>query len=266
MKVTNGRWRPPPNEPPSVVIDECSIPADLTLEQARRPRRERRRQHVAAGSHALDRVARLSRAGSEPAPPRPDQLLASGGAIPMLILAPRTSVLCGLVAAAVCLSIPVEASARTCALSGTPPTGITNRSAARATVCLINRARAHRGLRPLRINRRLALAARRHSRDMVRRRYFSHSSLSGVSPLGRIRRTGYLHGARRYLVGENIAWASGSQATPKSIAQAWMRSPGHRANVLRRRFRDVGVGIAEGAPEWGVLAAVTYTCDFGRRR
>ena len=184
----------------------------------------------------------------------------------MLTLAPRPLVLCGLVAAAVCLSISEEASATSCTLGGTLPTGVANRSAARATVCLINRARTRRGLRPVRTNRRLALAARRHSRDMVRRRYFSHSSLSGVSPLGRIRRTGYLHGARRYLVGENIAWASGSQATPKSIAQAWMRSPGHRANALRRRFRDVGVGIAEGAPEWGVLAAATYTCDFGRRR
>lgn len=47
--------------------------------------------------------------------------------------------------------------------------------------------------------------------------------------------------------------------------RAWMRSPGHRANILSRTFREVGVGIAIGAPTTagGVLDAGTYTTDFG---
>ena len=183
----------------------------------------------------------------------------------MLTLAPRTLVLCGFVAVVFSV-VPEKASATGCALGSLPPREESNRSAVNATVCLINLARAHRGLRPLRLNGRLTLAARRHSNDMVRRGYFSHWSLSGSTPLSRIRRTGYLRGARRYLVGENIAWGSGARATPESIVRAWMRSPGHRANILRRRFRSVGVGIAAGAPPSGVLHAATYTNTFGRRR
>jgi uncharacterized protein YkwD len=136
---------------------------------------------------------------------------------------------------------------------------------ARATLCLLNEERGRRGLGRLRLNDRLSAAADRHSRDMVRRNYFSHDSLSGATFVDRIRRTGYLRSARSWSVGENLAWGSGSRGTPEQILRAWMDSPAHRANILTRRFREIGIGVAEGAPVRVGVAAATYTTDFGSR-
>jgi uncharacterized protein YkwD len=133
-----------------------------------------------------------------------------------------------------------------------------------ATLCLLNRERARHGLTPLRLSSRLSVAARRHSRDMVRRHYFSHTSRSGASFVTRIKRTGYLRAARSWSVGENIGWGSGAHSTPSSMVEAWMDSPGHRRNVLGR-FRHVGIGIRAGSPAGGYADAATYTTDFGRR-
>jgi uncharacterized protein YkwD len=101
---------------------------------------------------------------------------------------------------------------------------------------------------------------------MDARNYFDHTSRGGASFVDRIRRTRYLKGARGWVVGENIAWGSGSLATPRSIMRAWMNSPGHRANILNRRFREIGVGIAKGAPAAGVGNGATYATSFGARR
>jgi uncharacterized protein YkwD len=135
----------------------------------------------------------------------------------------------------------------------------------RATLCLLNAERSRRGLPRLRLNDRLSEAADRHSRDMVRRRYFAHDSLTGASFVDRIRRTGYLRSARSWSVAENLAWGSGNRGTPAQIMRAWMDSPAHRANILTGRFREVGIGVSEGAPLRVGLAAATYTTDFGAR-
>jgi uncharacterized protein YkwD len=100
---------------------------------------------------------------------------------------------------------------------------------------------------------------------MVHRDYFSHDSLSGASFVDRIRRTGYLSGPRSWIVGENLAWGSGDRSSPASIVRAWMHSPGHRANILQGRFREVGIGLASGAPESVAGPAATYATDFGAR-
>ena len=92
---------------------------------------------------------------------------------------------------------------------------------------------------------------------MVRHHYFEHGDFAG-----RIHHAGY-HG---YTLGENIAWGSLRYSTPESIVRMWMHSPGHRANILRPQFRDIGIGIARGAPERGVHGAATYTTDFGKPR
>jgi uncharacterized protein YkwD len=130
-----------------------------------------------------------------------------------------------------------------------------------ATLCLLNRARAHAGLRPLRLNRKLSRAARRHARDMVRRRYFAHDSPDGRSSVERMRATRYVPRNAAWMVGENIGWGNGSLAQPAALVRMWMHSRKHRANILNRRFRDIGIGIAPGVPVGGDGA--TYTTDFG---
>ena len=101
---------------------------------------------------------------------------------------------------------------------------------------------------------------------MVAHRFFSHSSPGGAGLLERLRRAGrYLDGARGFAIGENLAWGTGALATPREIVLSWMGSPGHRRNVLDRRFREVGLGIALGTPRAGGAGA-TYANQFGVRR
>lgn len=156
---------------------------------------------------------------------------------------------------------PVAQAAASCGNSGGE---VSERALESSTVCLLNRERASRGLRALRVNRRLSAAAQRHTDDMVRRRYFAHNSRSGASSVDRIRRTGYLKGARSWIVGENLAWGSGSRSTPRSIVDSWMHSSGHRRNILTRRFREIGIGVTSRAPTSGSSAAATYTTTFGQ--
>jgi uncharacterized protein YkwD len=81
----------------------------------------------------------------------------------------------------------------------------------------------------------------------------------------RILRTGYARN-QGWSLGENIAWGTGDLGTAGSIQRAWMESPGHRANILRPQFREIGIGIAVGAPVPGGDEGATYTTDFGVRR
>ena len=134
-----------------------------------------------------------------------------------------------------------------------------------ATVCLLNAERRARGLGRLRLSDALTRAAYRHARDMVVRKYFAHTSPSGRTFISRIRATGYMSRARRWTVGENLAWGAGTRATPAAIVRAWMRSPAHRANILNRSFREIGLGIALGAPRRGYSQAATYGNEFGSR-
>lgn len=158
---------------------------------------------------------------------------------------------------------PGASAAGACSAANASVNTATKRALVRATLCRLNVVRSRAGRRPLRLNRRLSTAARAHSRAMARRHFFSHDSLNGASFLDRIRGTGYLRGARSWRVGENIAYGSGRLSTPRSIGRAWMNSPGHRANILSRSFRSIGIGIAAGTPLGG--GGATYTTDFGRR-
>ena len=138
-------------------------------------------------------------------------------------------------------------------------------AAGETTVCLINRERTRRGLPALRLNALLNQASLEHSQDMVRQRYFEHTSLDGRTVGDRIRASGYARGVSAS-GGENIAYGFGRESTPEAIVQLWMHSPGHRADILRASFTEIGIGIATGAP--GVSPAkqfdsATYTTDFG---
>jgi uncharacterized protein YkwD len=154
-----------------------------------------------------------------------------------------------------------SAHAAQCAGADADPDQLTLSQTRAATVCLLNAERAHHGLRPLRHSSGLALAGQRHARDMVARRYFSHDSLSGRRFDQRIARTGYARGGA--LLGENLAYGGGRLATPREVVRSWMNSPGHRANVLKPAFREVGIGMVRALPVAGDGA--TYAAEFGRR-
>lgn len=159
------------------------------------------------------------------------------------------------------VAAPATASAATCAGADRSPTKLGEAGVRHATLCLLNRVRAAHGLRRLRADRRLAKAAVGHSRDMVRHRYFAHESRSGAPFTARIARTGWTRSRHRYVLGENIGWGSGDLATPRAMVRGWMLSAPHRANILDRRYRAVGVGVAFGIPVGG--SGATYSTDFG---
>jgi len=168
-----------------------------------------------------------------------------------------------LLALLVCLVAPSAAQAA-CAGAGVAPTPGNLGTVRAAVLCLHNQERAAHGMGKLRENARLRRAAAGHSRAMVARGFFNHVAPGGVSMTDRIRRAGYIRGARSWTVGENLGWGTGTLATAREIHVAWMRSPGHKANILRRGFREIGIGIEPAAP----LAAepgATYTANFGTR-
>lgn len=135
-----------------------------------------------------------------------------------------------------------------------------------AVTCLINEQRVKARLRSLRPSGRLRQAALGHSQEMVQEGYFEHTSPSGETFVDRIIGTGYARRARRWLVGENLVWGSGSQSTPQALVGSWMGSPAHRANLLRARFREVGVAAVRGTPvDAADYYGVTISSEYGFR-
>src|SRR5262245_52384032 len=112
-----------------------------------------------------------------------------------------------------------------------------------AILCLHNQIRARHDLPLLRENARLRRAALGHSRAMVGERYFEHTTPGGTTMVDRIMRARYARPNEGWAVGENLAWGTGPLATARAAMQSWMNSPGHRANILRRTYRELGVGV-----------------------
>ena len=136
-----------------------------------------------------------------------------------------------------------------------------------ATLCLLNAERRARRRRPLRDNRQLRVAALRHSRDMVERDFFDHVNPDGLDAHRRIVRAGYRLPRSGGVTGENLASAEEEKSTPAEIVEGWMHSPGHRRNILRPAFREIGIGILPEATDYSHPdnRGATYTTTFGRR-
>ncbi|MEQ8833583.1 MAG: CAP domain-containing protein [Miltoncostaeaceae bacterium] len=156
---------------------------------------------------------------------------------------------------------------RACPGAEAEPRTASPRALAATTVCLVNRIRVQRRLPRLRPQRSLDAFAQGFARRMVRQRFFDHDVPGGPTFSQRARASTYARAARRMAMGENLAWGQGSYSTPAAIVESWMRSPGHRANILNRTFRDIGVGFVPGVPQAGGRsgASGTYVHAFGRR-
>ena len=100
----------------------------------------------------------------------------------------------------------------------------------------VNRVRRRHGLHRLRLVPRISFVAAFHSQDQAVNRFVSHSSSDGTPFYARIRRV-----ATAREVGETIIEYSG-RSTGRGIVRAWMRSPGHRRELLTARYRRIGIG------------------------
>ena len=126
---------------------------------------------------------------------------------------------------------------------------------------LHSQARASNGLATLCVSEILTQAAQYHSQEMIDQGYFSHNSYNGESYSARLERFGYNSYTK---VAENIAWGSGSLASPEYIFRSWLESSDHRANILDPDYREIGIGTATGEYE-GYSDSTVYTVDFGVR-
>jgi uncharacterized protein YkwD len=137
----------------------------------------------------------------------------------------------------------------------------TRRQATSAVICLVNLLRARYDMRPVRTSYALTETALQHSDDMVRRTYFSHDAPSEPFSV-RMSRTGYARAHRRCTLSEAMAW--GTNATARVLVRMLRRSPEHRAILLDPAQRDMGTGLALGAPASDVsTASSTLVLTFG---
>jgi uncharacterized protein YkwD len=178
-----------------------------------------------------------------------------------------TAAVLALAAIAVAGGRATAAAPDPCADSGAPATLLTDDQYAEAINCLVNLRRVAAGRRPLASSASLQRAAVRHSADMVALGFFSHSGPGRWNLVSRLRATGYISRRFAWRVGENLAWGTAGLSTPRSIVEAWMQSPEHRANLLFAGFRDLGVGAIHGTPLPSPGGrGITVTADFGFRR
>jgi uncharacterized protein YkwD len=119
----------------------------------------------------------------------------------------------------------------------------------------VNEARAAHGLGSVTADATLTRAARAHSAEMLRGNYFAH---------GDFRTRMIRFHVRGPFVGENLAWGSGSYASPQAVIEQWLASPAHRANLLRPTFTRIGVGAVQGT-FLSNAGSTVLTADFAGR-
>ena len=141
------------------------------------------------------------------------------------------------IALGIAILAPLSASAERRHLPQTEGTEIS----AESIVAAMNAERRQRGLRELRLDPRLNAAAADRTRDMFAKGYFNHVAPDGTQPFVWVRN----HHYRYATIGENLA---DGYRSARAVVDGWMRSPGHRANVLGNSFQDVGLSIVRGSP------------------
>lgn len=112
-------------------------------------------------------------------------------------------------------------------------------SVSQSILDLTNRARRQAQQGSLSLDSKLSAAAQRHADDLARGAQFSHQGSDGSTLVDRVKGSGYAY----WTIGENIYYRSPNNS-PDEAVQGWLRSPGHRNNMLNGTFTQLGVGYA----------------------
>ncbi|HXK37561.1 MAG TPA: CAP domain-containing protein [Candidatus Paceibacterota bacterium] len=110
-------------------------------------------------------------------------------------------------------------------------------------IVITNQERAKDGAQALTWNPKLAEEALAKAKDMIAKQYFAHKSPDGVN----VSDLAAIHGYAYSLVGENLAL--GDFKSSSDVMDGWMNSPGHRANILKKAYTEIGVAAIMGAYE-----------------
>jgi len=109
---------------------------------------------------------------------------------------------------------------------------------------LLNKERILRGLNPLHHDRGLADLARMHSSDMIKHHFFSHVNHENLN--ADMRRQRYYPELLSVRFGENIAstYGNNEKTVAAFLMESWMKSDGHRREMLSDKYSHVGIGVA----------------------
>lgn len=128
-----------------------------------------------------------------------------------------------------------------------------------------NRHRQTEGLKVLSFNAKLEQSAKAKLEDMFTNNYFAHVSEIGKGPADLAVTAHYEY----IVVGENLAL--GNFLDDKELLQAWMDSPGHKANIMNKNYRDIGIAVGKGmfegkmtwlaVQEFGIPTSVCLTVN-----
>lgn len=127
------------------------------------------------------------------------------------------------------------------------------RAQQRAVGCLVNWARTRHRQSRLSQSRSLHRAAALKGRGVVACRQISHTPC-GTDASATVRRAGYEYAS----FGENLYVGSLGAASAREVVSAWLQSPGHRENILRPGFRDVGAALVRADGVFYEGAAVVW--------
>jgi uncharacterized protein YkwD len=154
---------------------------------------------------------------------------------------------------------PSVASAQACA--GADAVGASAALELQSLRCLVNLTRAQHGLPLLRESRLLDRSADLRAGAIRRCSQFSHTPCGqGFTQV--FARVGYLRA--NAIVAENLAWGGSSLGSPGATIAAWLRSPEHRANLLRRGMRDCGLALVRGRL-FGSTGVSVWVLQLGHR-
>lgn len=127
------------------------------------------------------------------------------------------------------------------------PTGeervaVVNSTFEKEVLLLTNQERKKRGLKPLEWDETLAYSARYHAKDMAIDNYFDHDSYDRKGKR-KVKVCGIFERIESFInypyLAENI---SAGRLTPEEVVKAWMKSTGHRKNILNKNMTRLGVG------------------------
>ncbi len=133
-----------------------------------------------------------------------------------------------------------------------------NKSYEQQVIDLVNQERTNRGLTPLKYSEGLTRAARYQAADMSQDNYFSHDTKDRVG--GQlVKKCGPWDRIANYYSGANGENAAAGYSTPAAVMQAWMKSSGHKDNILNPSTRAIGVGFYQGSGDFHYY----WVQDFG---
>jgi uncharacterized protein YkwD len=149
-----------------------------------------------------------------------------------------------------------------CATAETPVAELSRAGLRKALLCTLNEAREERDLGPLTHSPKLQEAAQKHTVVMVETDCLEHRCGREPDLEARIRRAGYLRGARRWRYAEN----TGCGGTAAAMTDNWLDRQFHRTNILSERFDEVGIGVLHMTPDLCGTDLATFTAVFGWRK